>query len=108
MLGKRRWSQCSHRGCPLRRTIAQVARVAADPALVSSAADPGGWPGLRYFRLHGSPVTYRSPYEAPFLDALAARLRPGDWCIFDNTASGAALPNAVQLLERLAGDRREP
>ena len=60
------------------------------------------WPGLRYFRLHGSPVPYRSRYDAPFLDALAGRLRLGDWCIFDNTASGAALPNAVQLLERLA------
>ena len=80
----------------------QVARVAADPALVSSAADLGGWPGLRYFRLPGSPVTYRSSYDAAFLDALAARLRPGDWCIFDNTASGAALPNAVGLLERLS------
>ena len=77
------------------------ARVAADPAVVPSAADPGGWPGLRYFRLHGSPVKYRSPYDAAFLDALADRLQPGDWCIFDNTASGAALPNAVELLERL-------
>jgi uncharacterized protein YecE (DUF72 family) len=86
----------------------EVARVAADPALVPSAADPGGWLGLRYFRLHGSPVTYRSHYDAAFLDALAARLRPGDWCIFDNTASGAALPNAVQLLERLAGSRGDP
>lgn len=80
-----------------------VARVAADPAVVPSAADPGGWLGLRYFRLHGSPVTYRSPYDAEFLEALAGRLRPGDWCIFDNTASGAALPNAVELLKRLAG-----
>jgi len=79
-----------------------VARVAADPAIVPAAAEPGGWPGLRYFRLHGSPVTYRSPYDEAFLDSLAARLQPGDWCIFDNTASGAALPNAVGVLERLA------
>jgi uncharacterized protein YecE (DUF72 family) len=79
----------------------QVARVAADPAVVPSAADPGGWPGFRYFRLHGSPITYRSSYTEDFLDALATRLGPGDWCIFDNTASGAALPNAVELLARL-------
>jgi len=79
----------------------RIARVAADPAVVPRAAEAGGWEGLRYFRLHGSPVTYRSPYDDAFLDALAARLRPGDWCIFDNTASGAALPNALALLRRL-------
>jgi uncharacterized protein YecE (DUF72 family) len=79
----------------------RVARVAADPAVVPCAAEPGGWDGLRYFRLHGSPVTYRSPYPPEFLDRVAAQLRPGDWCIFDNTASGAALPNALQLLARL-------
>jgi uncharacterized protein YecE (DUF72 family) len=79
----------------------RVARVAADPAVVPRAAEPGGWDGLRYFRLHGSPVTYRSPYRPAFLEAIAERLRPGDWCIFDNTASGAALPNALELLSRL-------
>ena len=67
----------------------RVARVAADPAVVPRAAEPGGWPGLRYFRLHGSPVTYRSPYDSTYLDALSLRLGAGDWCIFDNTASGA-------------------
>jgi uncharacterized protein YecE (DUF72 family) len=79
----------------------RVARVAADPAVVPRAAEPGGWDGLRYFRLHGSPVTYRSPYAPAFLDAVAAQLRPGDWCVFDNTASGAALPSALELLSRL-------
>jgi uncharacterized protein YecE (DUF72 family) len=79
----------------------RVARVAADPAVVPRAAEPGGWEGLRYFRLHGSPVTYRSSYDSAFLDAVAAQLRPGDWCIFDNTASGAALGNALTLLSRL-------
>ena len=78
-----------------------VGRVAADPAVVPRAGEPGGWDRLRYFRLHGSPVTYRSPYETPFLRSLAARVEPGDWCIFDNTASGAALPNAVELLTLL-------
>ena len=41
----------------------QVARVAADPAKLPEAARPGGWPGLAYFRLHGSPRTYWSSYE---------------------------------------------
>jgi uncharacterized protein YecE (DUF72 family) len=79
----------------------RIARVAADPAVVPRAAEPGGWDGLRYFRLHGSPVTYRSSYAPAYLDSLAPRLRPGDWCIFDNTASGAALGDALGLLSRL-------
>ncbi len=33
----------------------RVARVAADPAVVPGAGDPGGWEGLVYYRLHGSP-----------------------------------------------------
>ena len=83
----------------------RVARVAADPAVVPRAADPGGWDGIRYFRLHGSPVTYRSSYSQEYLDALAAKLAGGDWCIFDNTASGAALGNALDLVERLRSQR---
>ncbi|HEX8693911.1 MAG TPA: DUF72 domain-containing protein [Longimicrobium sp.] len=85
----------------------RVARVAADPAPVPEAAAPGGWAGLAYFRLHGSPRTYYSAYTPDFLDALAARLRPLSragpaWCIFDNTAAGAAAGDALQLLRRLA------
>ena len=77
-----------------------IARVAADPAVVPRAGEPGGSSSFRYFRLHGSPVTYRSSYDAAFLDTLAPKLRAGDWCIF-NTASGAALGNAVALLDRV-------
>jgi uncharacterized protein YecE (DUF72 family) len=33
--------------------VFEVARVAADPAVVPAAAEPGGWPGLTYRRLHG-------------------------------------------------------
>ena len=63
---------------------------------------PGGWPGLVYYRLHGSPRTYWSSYDALRLGACADALRrvpPGAeaWCVFDNTASGAALQNAVEL-----------
>lgn len=80
----------------------RVARVAADPAVVPDAAEPGGWTGLIYRRLHGSPAMYHSPYPPAFLDALAHRLR-GEaerapvWCIFDNTAEGHALPDALRV-----------
>lgn len=84
----------------------RVARVAADPAVVPDAARPGGWPGLVYYRLHGSPRTYWSSYDDQVLEALASTLRVvglqvETWCIFDNTASGAALANALGLRDRV-------
>ena len=72
-----------------------VARVAADPARAPGAEAPGGWHGVGYYRLHGSPRTYWSSYSETYIDALVARLPPEGWCIFDNTASGAALDNAL-------------
>ena len=66
------------------------------------AAEPGGWPGLRYYRLHGSPRMYYSAYPPETLDALAQRLAGYDgaaWCIFDNTAEGAATHNAMMLTD---------
>ena len=86
----------------------RIARIAADPAPVPLAAEPGGWPELVYIRLHGSPRMYYSAYDEPYLDRLAERLReaatraPEVWCIFDNTALGAAVPNALGLLTRLS------
>ena len=84
-----------------------VARVAADPAPVAQAAVPAGWAGLAYFRLHGSPRMYYSGYSAEFLLALADRLgaipERDAWCIFDNTALGAATENAFELEGRLWG-----
>jgi uncharacterized protein YecE (DUF72 family) len=86
----------------------RVARVAADPATVEQAGHPGGWRGLSYYRLHGSPVVYRSSYEPERLQAYAAamafNLQEGRevWCIFDNTASSAALGNAVDLRRMIA------
>jgi uncharacterized protein YecE (DUF72 family) len=76
-----------------------VGRVAADPAVVPQAATPGGWSGLRYWRLHGSPEMYHTPYGDERLRKLNAALAGGDWCIFDNTASGAATADALALLE---------
>ncbi len=84
----------------------QIARVAADPPKGSkSAAQPGGWPGLRYSRLHGSPHTYYSNYDEAWLKAFANRLQSQqgssedqeNWVIFDNTALGHATSNAIWL-----------
>ncbi|HEX8214251.1 MAG TPA: DUF72 domain-containing protein [Allosphingosinicella sp.] len=83
----------------------RVARVAADPAKVPAAAEPGGWRGLRYYRLHGSPVMYRSSYDDGRLEACARGLASGEgqaWCIFDNTASSAATEDALKLQAMIA------
>ncbi|HVG06933.1 MAG TPA: DUF72 domain-containing protein [Thermoanaerobaculia bacterium] len=90
----------------------EVARVAADPARVPAAGEPGGWPGFVYFRLHGSPRIYYSAYEEEYLDALASRLKEHAaagrqaWCIFDNTVLGAATRNALDLLLKTGTARR--
>jgi len=78
----------------------RVGRVAADPAPHPAAATPGGWQGVTYWRLHGSPRMYYSNYGPTALRALAADVfaAAGEiWCVFDNTASGAATANALSL-----------
>jgi uncharacterized protein YecE (DUF72 family) len=90
----------------------EVARVAADPPRVDGGGEPGGWGGLAYFRLHGSPRIYYSPYEDAYLDGVARKLRDlqrgrnPTWCIFDNTASGAATGDALSMHERIAALRK--
>ena len=75
----------------------RIGRVAADPAKVEPAARPGGWSGLRYWRLHGSPRMYVTPYGVERLTPLAVELRDGDWVMFDNTMSGGAAEDALLL-----------
>lgn len=85
----------------------RAGRVAADPAPVPRAAVPGGWPGITYRRLHGSPKMYYSAYGAEYLDVTAHELRDAaphsgeSWCVFDNTAEGAATGDALSLVCRL-------
>lgn len=75
----------------------KVTRVIADP--------PAGQPGPHvatadaiYARLHGSPRIYYSSYPDDYLARVAEELAGRDgWCIFDNTAGGAAVPNALAL-----------
>ncbi|HZP47579.1 MAG TPA: DUF72 domain-containing protein [Vicinamibacterales bacterium] len=88
----------------------RIARVAADPPRAPGLERPGGWTGLRYYRWHGSPRPYFSPYSDTALDALAAAIAAGAehpasttpaWVVFDNTGSGAAAGDALALRERM-------
>lgn len=83
-----------------------IIRVIADPAVgqpgphVPTSADV-------YLRLHGSPRRYYSTYSADYLAQLTKDIEEcidagrDVWCIFDNTAGGAALPNALSLMRGL-------
>lgn len=80
----------------------RIARVAADPAPVPGAGEPGGWRGLTYIRLHGSPRIYWSAYAAPFLKKVASKLNAQTstaWGILDNTAQGHALGDALTVMK---------
>lgn len=94
----------------------KVSRAAADPTRWPEGGRPGGWLGPKgdgsgavlYHRWHGSPRMYWSRYEPEWLSARANELLqwPASaecWCIFDNTAGGGALPNALALRRALAG-----
>jgi uncharacterized protein YecE (DUF72 family) len=83
-----------------------VTRVMADP--------PAGQPGphvptteASYIRLHGTPRVYYSSYAPECLGEVERRialLTAGGadcWCIFDNTAAFAAVPNALEVLRAL-------
>lgn len=90
----------------------QIARVAADPARHPTAGRPGGWRNLAYWRLHGSPRMYYSAYDGPAIASLAAAIEASgaseSWCVFDNTASGAAMANALQLRAVRGGAAASP
>jgi len=80
-----------------------IARVAADPARCDGADRPGGWRGFSYWRLHGSPVMYRSSYADRIGQyASALKAEQDAWCIFDNTASSAATADALALVRAVA------
>jgi uncharacterized protein YecE (DUF72 family) len=83
-----------------------ITRVLADPP-IDAVPQPSITAGqFSYVRLHGQPRRYYSSYSPEYLADLAARLKSaadglGAWCIFDNTASTAAWPNAIELKQHL-------
>jgi len=85
----------------------RIARVAADPACVPAAAEPGGYDPLLYLRLHGSPRAYYSAYSTATLESVARFVEDkairgiSTWCIFDNTALGAATGDALTVQAHL-------
>lgn len=92
----------------------RVGRVAADPARVAGAGEPGGWLGpardgagaVLYHRWHGTPRVYYSSYSEAALQARAREVlewSPSSdrWVVFDNTASGAALADALRFSTKL-------
>jgi uncharacterized protein YecE (DUF72 family) len=87
----------------------RISRVAADPPPVPDSTTPGGWSRLAYFRWHGSPRTYWSRYDENAIATIAQVLDRTTaeqvWCVFDNTASGAAIENAWELRERVSAGR---
>jgi uncharacterized protein YecE (DUF72 family) len=97
----------------------RVGLVATDPSSIADAKRPGGWMGPRgdgggavvYYRLHGSPRRYWSRYPAERIATWAAELRglprsARAWCIFDNTASGAAIDNALEMIRDVSKEPR--
>jgi len=83
-----------------------IARVAADPPRHAEDGVPGGSHRLAYYRWHGSPRIYWSAYGddrlAALVQAVRAEAAQDVWCIFDNTAAGAALEDALRMGARLA------
>ena len=83
-----------------------VGRVAADPSLTPSASRPIIANKLAYYRWHGSPRIYYSAYSEAAITELVQQLVPAAttgncvWCIFDNTAEGAATTNAIAMQSR--------
>jgi uncharacterized protein YecE (DUF72 family) len=82
-----------------------ISFVCADPPRVPHAWDSAG--PILYHRLHGSPRTYWSGYSEQYLRGLASQLTDEHqridrvWCVFDNTAAGAAWSNAESLRQYL-------
>jgi uncharacterized protein YecE (DUF72 family) len=90
----------------------RVSRVAADPARVPAAGTPAGYDRIVYLRLHGSPRIYYSAYPAEEIQRITAILEKkadvgiSSWCIFDNTALGAATADALAVRSQLLDSQR--
>ncbi|WP_018901419.1 DUF72 domain-containing protein [Rhizobium sp. 2MFCol3.1] len=74
-------------------------RVFADPSPVWKADEFETPP--KYLRLHGRPKIYYSSYTADEIRSFSDMVASDGWCVFDNTAAGAAIDNALTVLEDL-------
>lgn len=92
---------------------AGIAFVQAHPPLVPGVERPCDI-GTFYIRLHGAPRIYYSAYDEAFIDAVATRIHLAHaqgrdvWCVFDNTALGEAVPNALTLMKQLKATATQP
>lgn len=74
----------------------KIERVLADPPVIWDSSDFAQPP--RYVRLHGKPKIYYSAYAEEEIRDFHALVAADGWCVFDNTASGAATENALGML----------
>ena len=81
-----------------------VARATADPVPPGCEFAAQAASRFAYLRLHGSPKMYYSGYSTAYLQSVAAVAGAAaeTWCIFDNTAAGAAWPDAAALQRLIA------
>ena len=85
-------------------TCCEVTRVIADPAKGQLGPHVPTTSNI-YVRLHGAPRIYYSSYDPAYLAQLAHDMRVHAlagrtvWTMFDNTASEAAVANAIAVVE---------
>lgn len=53
--------------------------------------------------VHGTPQIYYSGYNDVDIRRIADQLGAESWCVFDNTASGAAIENALTMRDYMVG-----
>jgi uncharacterized protein YecE (DUF72 family) len=79
----------------------KLSKVFADPAPCPLELKDSPLSAVTYFRLHGTPVIYKSDYPKTLLQELARDFKElpykNIWCVFDNTAYGYATKNALDL-----------
>ena len=90
----------------------EISRVAADPPPVAGQQRvPAGWPRVRIFsaaRIAANVLVddmTRTTLRRWRRPCAALATAEEVWCVFDNTASGAAIENAWELLEGVVGQQ---
>ena len=82
-----------------------ISKVTADPERCPFDHDSQ----IKYYRLHGTPETYKSNYDEEYLNNLYEEMRKEEkdiWCIFDNTSYGHATNNAIMIKDMGASYER--